>query len=48
VQTCIVDLIRQSLRLVPDTYRSRAAKDLRPTDAAVNVDAAAETLTALD
>ena len=44
VQTCIVHLIRQSLRFVPDKYRRQVAKDLRPIYTAVNVDAAAEAL----
>jgi putative transposase len=44
VQTCIVHLIRQSLRFVPDKYRRQVAKDLRPIYTAVDVDAAAEAL----
>jgi transposase-like protein len=42
MQTCIVHLIRQSLRFVPDKHRRQVAKDLRPIDTAVDVDAAAE------
>jgi putative transposase len=30
VQTCIVHLIRQSLRFVPDKHRRQVAKDLKP------------------
>jgi len=45
VQTCIVHLIRQSLRFVPDKHRRQVAKDLRPIYTAVNADAAAEALT---
>ena len=48
VQTCIVHLIRQSLRFVPDKYRRQVAKDLRPIYTAVDVDAAAEALTAFE
>ena len=46
VQTCIVHLIRQSLRFVPEKYRRQVAKDLKPIYTAVNVDAAAEALAA--
>jgi putative transposase len=45
VQTCIVHLIRQSLRFVPDKHRRPVAKDLKPIYTAVDVDAAAEALT---
>jgi putative transposase len=48
VQTCIVHLIRQSLRFVPDKYRRQVAKDLRPIYTAVDVDAAAEALTTFE
>lgn len=40
VQTCIVHLIRQSLRFVPDKHRRAVAKDLRPIYTAVDADAA--------
>ena len=48
VQTCIVHLIRHSLRFVPDKYRRAVAKDLKPIYTAANVDAAAEALAAFD
>jgi putative transposase len=48
VQTCIVHLIRQSLRFVPDKHRRSVAKDLRPIYTAVDADAAAEALNAFD
>jgi putative transposase len=48
VQTCIVHLIRQSLRFVPDKYRRQVAKDLRPIYTAVDVDTAAEALAAFE
>jgi putative transposase len=48
VQTCIVHLIRQSLRFVPDKYRRQVAKDLRPIYTAVDVDAASEALAAFE
>jgi putative transposase len=44
VQTCIVHLIRQSLRFVPDKHRKKVAHDLRPIYTAVDADAAAEAL----
>jgi putative transposase len=44
VQTCIVHLIRQSLRFVPDKHRRAVAKDLKPIYTAVDADAAAEAL----
>jgi putative transposase len=44
VQTCIVHLIRQSLRFVPDKYRRQVAKELKPIYTATDVDAAAEAL----
>lgn len=42
VQTCIVHLIRQSLRFVPDKHRKKVAADLRPIYTAIA--AAAEAL----
>ena len=48
VQTCIVHLIRQSLRFVPDKHRRAVAKDLKPIYTAVDADAAAEALKAFD
>jgi putative transposase len=48
VQTCIVHLIRHSLRFVPDKYRRQVAKDLKPIYTAVDADAAAEALVAFD
>ena len=48
VQTCIVHLIRHSLRFVPDKHRRQVAKDLRPIYRAVNADAAADALEAFD
>jgi putative transposase len=44
VQTCIVHLIRQSLRFVPDKHRRKVAHDLKPIYTAVDADAAAEAL----
>jgi len=44
VQTCIVHLIRQSLRFVPDKHRRQVAKDLKPIYTAVDAEAAAEAL----
>jgi putative transposase len=44
VQTCIVHLIRQSLRFVPDKHRRQVAKDLKPIYTAIDADAAAEAL----
>jgi putative transposase len=40
VQTCIVHLIRHSLRFVPDKYRRPVAKDLKPIYTAANADQA--------
>ena len=40
VQTCIVHLIRQSLRFVPDKHRRAVAKDLRPIYTAADADTA--------
>jgi putative transposase len=48
VQTCIVHLIRQSLRFVPDKHRRQVAKDLKSIYTAVDADAAAEALTAFE
>jgi putative transposase len=48
VQTCIVHLIRHSLRFVPDKYRRQVAKDLKPIYTAVDVDAAADALAAFE
>src|SRR3954470_21464785 len=48
VQTCIVHLIRHSLRFVPDKHRKTVAKDLRPIYTAVDADGAAEALTSFD
>ena len=44
VQTCIVHLIRQSLRFVPDKHRRQVAKDLKPIYTAVDADTAADAL----
>jgi putative transposase len=44
VQTCIVHLIRHSLRFVPDKHRRVVANDLKPIYTAVDADAAAEAL----
>ena len=41
VQTCIVHLIRHSLRYVPRREREQVARDLRPIYTAVDADAAA-------
>ena len=48
VQTCIVHLIRHSLRFVPDKHRRQVANDLRPIYTAVDADAAAQALTAFE
>ena len=48
VQTCIVHLIRQSLRFVPDKHRRKVAQGLRPIYTAVDADAAAEALAAFE
>lgn len=48
VQTCIVHLIRHSLRFVPDKHRKKVAADLRPIYTAVDADAAAEALDRFD
>jgi putative transposase len=44
VQTCIVHLIRHSLRFVPDKHRRKVAADLRPIYTAIDADAAAAAL----
>jgi putative transposase len=44
VQTCIVHLIRQSLRFVPDKHRRQVANDLKPIYTAIDADAAAKAL----
>src|SRR6266511_3413524 len=48
VQTCIVHLIRQSLRFVPDKHRRAVAKDLKPIYTAVDADVAAESLASFE
>lgn len=48
VQTCIVHLIRHSLRFVPDKHRKKVAQDLRPIYTAVDADLAAEALAAFE
>jgi putative transposase len=48
VQTCIVHLIRHSLRFVPDKHRKPVARDLRPIYTAVNADAAQQALEAFE
>jgi transposase-like protein len=48
VQTCIVHLIRQSLRYVPRRQYEQVVKDLRPIYTAVNADAALVALEAFD
>jgi putative transposase len=48
VQTCIVHLIRQSLRFVPDKHRRAVAKDLKPIYTAVDAEAAADALAAFE
>jgi putative transposase len=48
VQTCIVHLIRQSLRFVPDKHRRQVAKELRPIYTDVDADAAADALAAFE
>jgi putative transposase len=44
VQTCIVHLIRHSLRFVPDKHRKKVASDLRPIYTAVDADTAKQAL----
>jgi putative transposase len=48
VQTCIVHLIRQSLRYVPRKHYDQVVKDLRPIYTAIDADAAREALDAFD
>jgi putative transposase len=48
VQTCIVHLIRQSLRFVPDKHRRKVAQDLKPIYTASDADAAAEALASFE
>ena len=47
VQTCIVHLIRHSLRYVPRREREQVARDLKPIYTAADADAAAQALEAL-
>jgi putative transposase len=48
VQTCIVHLIRQSLRYVPRRQYDQVVKDLRPIYTAIDADHAIEALEAFD
>jgi putative transposase len=48
VQTCIVHLIRHSLRYVPRREREQVARDLRPIYTAVDADAAQQALETFD
>jgi putative transposase len=48
VQTCIVHLIRHSLKYVPRREREQVARDLRPIYTAANADAAQAALEAFD
>jgi putative transposase len=48
VQTCIVHLIRQSLKYVPRREREQVARDLKPIYTAVDADAAQAALEAFD
>ena len=48
VQTCIVHLIRHSLRYVPRRERERVARDLKPIYTAVDADAAVRELERFD
>jgi putative transposase len=48
VQTCIVHLIRNSLRFVPEKHRRQVAKALRPIYTAANADDAKDALETLD
>jgi putative transposase len=48
VQTCVVHLIRHSLRYVPRRERERVARDLKPIYTAVDADAAQAALEAFD
>ncbi len=48
VQTCVVHLIRHSLRYVPRREREQVARDLKPIYTAVDADAAQQALEAFD
>ena len=48
MQTCIVHLIRHSLKYVPRREREQVARDLKPVYTAVNADAAQAALEAFD
>jgi putative transposase len=48
VQTCIVHLIRHSLKYVPRREREQVARDLKPISTAVDADAAQAALEAFD
>ena len=48
VQTCIVHLIRLSLKYVPRRERERVARDLKPIYTAVDADAAQDALARFD
>src|ERR671923_1138003 len=48
VQTCVVHLIRHSLKYVPRRERERVARDLKPIYTAVDADAAQQALEAFD
>jgi putative transposase len=48
VQTCIVHLIRHSLRYVPRREREQVARDLKPIYTAANADAALQALEQFD
>ena len=48
VQTCIVHLIRHSLKYVPRREREQVARDLKPIYTAVDADAAQQALEAFD
>jgi putative transposase len=48
VQTCVVHLIRHSLKYVPRRERERVARDLKPIYTAVDADAARQALEAFD
>jgi putative transposase len=48
VQTCVVHLIRHSLKYVPRRERERIARDLKPIYTAIDADAAQQALEAFD
>jgi putative transposase len=48
VQTCVVHLIRHSLKYVPRREREQVARDLKPIYTAVDADAAQQSLEAFD